>query len=88
VTITRHGKEVARLLPAKGGFNRDTARAAAQRIRAMRKGVTLDRFKVTAYNAAYLELAQRRRLPLASLEQPLCRVANSPGLTVLGYRAG
>ena len=84
MTITRHGKEVTRLVPAKGGFNRDTARAAAQRIRAMSKGVTLDRFKVTAY----LELAQRRRLPLASLDQPLCRVANSPGLTVLGYTAG
>jgi prevent-host-death family protein len=41
VTITRHGKEVARLVPAGGGFNRDTARAAAQRIRAMSKGVTL-----------------------------------------------
>jgi hypothetical protein len=29
------------LVPAGGGFNRDTARAAAQRIRAMSKGVTL-----------------------------------------------
>ncbi|MGA9016470.1 MAG: type II toxin-antitoxin system VapC family toxin [Acetobacteraceae bacterium] len=47
-----------------------------------------DRFKLTAYNAAYLELAQRRRLPLASLDQPLCRAANSLGLTVLGYTAG
>ena len=41
VTITRHGREVARLVPAKGGFNREAARAAAQRIRAMSKGVTL-----------------------------------------------
>jgi predicted nucleic acid-binding protein len=47
-----------------------------------------DRFKLTAYDAAYLELAQRRRLPLASLDQPLCRAAISLGLTVLGYRAG
>jgi prevent-host-death family protein len=46
VTITRHGKEVARLVPARGGFNRDAARAAAQRIRAMSKGVTLDGLKV------------------------------------------
>jgi predicted nucleic acid-binding protein len=46
-----------------------------------------DRFKLTAYHAAYLELAQRRRLPLASLDQPLCRAAISLGLTVLGYRA-
>jgi prevent-host-death family protein len=28
VTITRHGKEVARLVPAKPGFNREEARAA------------------------------------------------------------
>lgn len=41
VVITRHGKEVARLVPPKGGINRAEARAAAQRIREMRKGVTL-----------------------------------------------
>ena len=28
VTITRHGKEVARLVPVRRGFNRDAARAA------------------------------------------------------------
>jgi predicted nucleic acid-binding protein len=47
-----------------------------------------DRFELTAYDAAYLELAQRRRLPLASLDQRLCRAAVSLGLTVLGYAAG
>jgi prevent-host-death family protein len=41
ITITRHGKEVARLVPSRAGFNREAARAAAQRIRAMSKGVTL-----------------------------------------------
>jgi prevent-host-death family protein len=41
VVITRHGKEVARLVPPKGGINRAEARAAAQRTREMRKGVTL-----------------------------------------------
>ena len=46
ITITRHGKEVARLVPAKGGFNRQAARQAAQRIRAMRKGVTLGGLKI------------------------------------------
>jgi prevent-host-death family protein len=34
VTITRHGKEVARLVPARHHFNRDEAHAALQRIRA------------------------------------------------------
>ena len=33
VTITRHGKEVARLVPAKPGFKRVEARAAVRRIR-------------------------------------------------------
>jgi prevent-host-death family protein len=33
VTITRHGKEVARLVPVKHGFNREEAGAAVRRIR-------------------------------------------------------
>ena len=33
VTITRHGKEVARLVPVRPGFNRDKARAAVRRLR-------------------------------------------------------
>ena len=33
ITITRHGKEVARLVPAKPGFNRAEAHAALRRIR-------------------------------------------------------
>jgi prevent-host-death family protein len=46
VTITRHGKKVARLIPSGGAFNRETARSAAQRIRAMSKGVTLGDLKI------------------------------------------
>ncbi len=42
VVITRHGKAVARLVPARGGRNRAAAHAAVQRIREMRKGTTLD----------------------------------------------
>lgn len=41
IVITRHGKEVARLVPPRGTINRDAARQAAQRIREMSKGVTL-----------------------------------------------
>ena len=33
IVITRHGKEVARLVPPKQAFNRDEARAAVKRIR-------------------------------------------------------
>jgi prevent-host-death family protein len=32
VTITRHGKEVARLVPVKHSFNREEARAAVRRM--------------------------------------------------------
>jgi prevent-host-death family protein len=32
ITISRHGKEVARLVPAKPGFNRAEAHAALRRI--------------------------------------------------------
>jgi prevent-host-death family protein len=33
VVITRHGKEVARLVPPKGVVNRDEAKAAIKRLR-------------------------------------------------------
>jgi prevent-host-death family protein len=46
ITITRHGKEVARLVPSKGVFNRAAAQGAAQRIRAMSRGVTLGGLKI------------------------------------------
>ena len=43
ITITRNGKPVARLVaPADDQERKVQARAAAERIRQMRKGVTLD----------------------------------------------
>lgn len=42
------------------------------------------RFSLTIYDALYLELAQRRSLPLASLDQDLCAAAESLGIEVLG----
>src|SRR6266436_1183943 len=44
VTITRHGKEVARLVPARHHVNRDEARAALQRIRARAEQSKLGHF--------------------------------------------
>ena len=41
VTITRHGKPVARLVAPAQAVDRRAAAAAATRIRAMRQGVTL-----------------------------------------------
>ena len=43
-----------------------------------------DRFRLTVYDAAYLELAQRRALPLATLDEELGAAAAGLGLPVLG----
>jgi prevent-host-death family protein len=46
VVITRRGKVVAHLAPPGGAFNVEAASAAADRIRARRRGVTLGGLKV------------------------------------------
>lgn len=43
-----------------------------------------DRFGLTAYDAAYLELAQRRALPLGSLDAALCAAATALGVPLIG----
>jgi predicted nucleic acid-binding protein len=43
-----------------------------------------DNFRLTVYDAAYLELARRRILPLATLDQELRTAATAIGVTVLG----
>ena len=43
-----------------------------------------DTFRLTIYDACYLELAQRRNLPLASLDKDLRKAAISAGVAVLG----
>ena len=43
-----------------------------------------DRYQLTVYDAAYLELAQRRGLPLATLDHDLGNAAVAIGVTVLG----
>lgn len=40
--------------------------------------------ELTTYDAAYLELSQRRALPLATLDRPLARAAVGLGIAVLG----
>jgi prevent-host-death family protein len=44
VTITRHGKAVARLVPVRPGFNRGKARAAVRRLRERAAQRKFDRF--------------------------------------------
>ena len=43
-----------------------------------------DRFQLTVYDAAYLELAQRHNLPLATLNRELRVAAKSLGLHLMG----
>ena len=50
-------------------------------------GATLrlsERHQLTVYDAAYLELAQRRRLPLASLDEELQAAAKREHVALLG----
>lgn len=42
-----------------------------------------DRFRLTVNDAAYLEVAQRRRLPLATLDSALVTAARAAGVQVL-----
>ena len=46
-----------------------------------------DRFNLTAYDAAYLELARRRALPLATLDRKLRAAAIALGLALSGTNA-
>jgi len=46
-----------------------------------------ERFGLTIYNAAYLELAQRRSLPLATLDNELREAATAIDVTLLGLEA-
>jgi predicted nucleic acid-binding protein len=43
-----------------------------------------ERHQLTLYDAAYLELALRRNLPLATLDADLCRAAKAEKVQVLG----
>jgi predicted nucleic acid-binding protein len=46
-----------------------------------------DRFRLTLYDAAYLELAHRRSLPLASLDEELRAAGRALGVALLGAAA-
>jgi predicted nucleic acid-binding protein len=43
-----------------------------------------ERFGLTAYDAAYLELALRRQLPLATLDAALARAARAENVPLIG----
>jgi predicted nucleic acid-binding protein len=43
-----------------------------------------ERFDLILYDAAYLELAHRTRLPLASLDVPLSKATEALGIRIFG----
>ena len=51
ITITRHGREVARLVPAKPGFNRAESHAALRRIRERAERLKLGAFEWSEWKA-------------------------------------
>jgi prevent-host-death family protein len=51
VVITRHGKQVARLVPAEGAINREQARAAVRRIRERAEKLKLGPFDWSEWKA-------------------------------------
>jgi len=46
------------------------------------------RYKLTVYDAAYLELAQRNRVPLATLDANLVDAAKAEGVPIIGETTG
>ena len=59
-------------------LNLDTEQVAMNRIDAL-----VDQFGLSAYDAAYLELAMRRSMGLISLDSKLVRAARAAGVPVL-----
>jgi len=51
IIITRHGREVARLVPPKQAFNRDQARAAIRRIHERAEKLKLGPFEWTEWKS-------------------------------------
>jgi prevent-host-death family protein len=46
IVISRHGKQVAKLVPVQREFSREAARRAAEGIREMSKGATLGKLEI------------------------------------------
>jgi len=46
-----------------------------------------DEYQLSAYDAAYLELARRRRIPLATLDKAMNRVADALGIALVNKQS-
>ncbi|WP_428531379.1 hypothetical protein [Rhodopila sp.] len=79
VMITRRGKQVVPIVPDEQRTNQEAARAAIAGIRERAEA-----YRLTVHDAAYLNLAQRRGLPLATLDGNLVRAARACGTKTVG----
>ncbi len=86
----RRGRLDAAKCQRLGGFLRDLPVSIDDETAAQAWGVTATlaaRFALTVYDAAYLELAQRLALPLATRDRALRAAASSLGVALLGEPA-
>jgi predicted nucleic acid-binding protein len=81
--VTDDGALVPALWPIEVG-NTFLLAVRHGRISMAQRGRVAERFRLTLYDACYLELAQRHDLPLASLDRELRSAATKLGLTLLG----
>lgn len=83
----RRGRLEATKRQSLGGFLRDLPVSIDDETAAQAWSATAAlpvRFQLTVYDAAYLELAQRLRLPLATRDRALRAAAGSLGVALLG----
>ena len=83
----RRGRVDAARRQRLGGFLRDLPVTIDVQTASQAWAVTSQlatRFRITMYDAAYLELAQRLGLPLATLDQELRAAGGALGVTLLG----
>ncbi len=79
VTITRHGRPIARLVPVEENERTRAYEAHDDRL-------ILDlarRHRLSVYDAAYVETSLRRSLPLASLDRRLREAAEASGAALV-----
>ena len=83
----RRGRLVGTQRHQLAGFLRDLPVSLDQETADQAWTITMrlaERYRLTLYDAAYLELAQRLELPLATLDQELRVAGNALGITLLG----
>ena len=79
LTAAERKTALARLSALTFSVDEETGRAAFQKTSDL-----AEKHGLSVYDAAYLEIALRRKLPLGSRDEPLRKAAKRSGVTVLG----